>query len=782
METTPLFCARMASINSFLLVLSWSRRALVLLLHRNNHNKLACIPHVPKVRPGVLLTAHHSRDTAAKQWSETRDLALQGLNRLLRTAATSQAAPSFLAIAPSSTSSGAAVAAMSGPAPWFEEVWRGSLELAVGASLQGSNEQEAALAGIGLLVGMCKLSGIVWMPQDPIKYSNVMRVVDGALVSVDTTSTAKDRKKKHDSSGSGSSNSGTSESSSSSSENAASAAGSSHKEGWIGGPNAWHQSWTSLQRGCGFEVDDEGEVANKALEGLTQLFGQCKDYEFASPDRVVELVELVGSLLWPRYAHPSSYGPRGRAPFRFPVCKAQKVGLALLRTIALHLNRAKTVNTGIASDQTSSSSSSSNAKKLTGFQAKIAQAAGQDLQVQSSHEEGEEKVWVALVGVLGHCAAPPHVAAARAGGGSSNSGAATAGNLSSSPHNKLHAKFSALAADALNALFHRFTLSEEPLPSRLPNQLRLSYIPSAITSESASTSSSDPPSAANAVSAVNNDAAKSTLNSNSKPNEASKEQGKDDDDDDVRMPPRAAAPAYATATSALAPALSQPPLPPPGLQATAVQTRTLQAKAPLKQVVFLKPFLAAEVVKSAPSNTGGGGSGGGKVKVSLASGADGNSSTSVTHWSLRPPLLRSPEAATRWLAALLTSNSDHTSPSPSPLSSSQGATSTAMALCESAQSMAGLPLAARSFVAIAKPSLCAAALREEEAQRRTTSEAGTSDAHLAGNTNMMSSSMSPAVAAALRKTRGALWVQEACEPTVAGDDEALLPCQQVWCI
>ena len=39
-----------------------------------------------QVRPGVVLAMHHSRDTALKQWSETRVLTLSGLGRLLRTA------------------------------------------------------------------------------------------------------------------------------------------------------------------------------------------------------------------------------------------------------------------------------------------------------------------------------------------------------------------------------------------------------------------------------------------------------------------------------------------------------------------------------------------------------------------------------------------------------------------------------------------------------------------------------------------------------------------------
>lgn len=259
----------------------------------------------------MLLAAHHSRDTAAKQWSETQDLALQGLGRLLRTAATSKAAPAFLATnttspaaaaanpeagahaarAAGGATDGAVADAPLGPALWFQKVWAGSLALAVDAARQGSLEQEAALAGLGLLVNLCKLSAAHGLPQDPIKYSHVMRVVDGALVRVEAT---KDRTTTAKSSGGATA----------SASNEASAASSSKevaKEGWVGGPEAWALAWASLQRGCAFRIDDDGDAAGRAVDGLAQLFAQCQGQELASNARLVELVHLVGDLLWPRY-------------------------------------------------------------------------------------------------------------------------------------------------------------------------------------------------------------------------------------------------------------------------------------------------------------------------------------------------------------------------------------------------------------------------------------------------------------------------------------------------
>ena len=39
----------------------------------------------PELKKGIKMNVHHSRDTAKKQWSETRTLSLRGLSRLIRT-------------------------------------------------------------------------------------------------------------------------------------------------------------------------------------------------------------------------------------------------------------------------------------------------------------------------------------------------------------------------------------------------------------------------------------------------------------------------------------------------------------------------------------------------------------------------------------------------------------------------------------------------------------------------------------------------------------------------
>jgi hypothetical protein len=97
-------------------------------------------------------------------------------------------------------------------------------------------------------------------------------------------------------------------------------------------------------------------------------------------------------------------------------------------------------------------------------------------------------------------------------------------------------------------------------------------------------------------------------------------------------------------------------------------------------------------------------------------------------------------------------------------------------LCEGGLPMAGVPLAARAFCAVARPGLRAVALEEAA---NAGSSSGSSGSGSSGTGDASGSPVSAAVAAALRKTRGAQWEPEASEPSLVGDDEALLPCAQV---
>jgi hypothetical protein len=252
-----------------------------------------------EVRPGVRLAMHHSRDTAHKQWSETRVLTLQGLSRLLRTAITSTATSLSSSIstlnhapensggsgalassvffgsqplsarlsAAATTAIAAATAAHSSSlgfekeeedeeAKWFGSAWLSTLDLAVEAVRCGSDEQEVALAGIQLLVSLTKLSSVTGLSNEPVRYAAGMRVVDGALVQVKTTNS-------------------NSKSSASASASTAAAAESNKEELHRWGSNSslvWDSAWGALNRAClGLELDDEGEVAAKLIEGLKSV-------------------------------------------------------------------------------------------------------------------------------------------------------------------------------------------------------------------------------------------------------------------------------------------------------------------------------------------------------------------------------------------------------------------------------------------------------------------------------------------------------------------------------
>ena len=75
----------------------------------------------PELRKGVRMAVHHSRDTAHKQWSETRSIALKGLARVVRTC-TKSLLLEF----------------------WFKETWESSIEICMGAIQAALVEMEAA--------------------------------------------------------------------------------------------------------------------------------------------------------------------------------------------------------------------------------------------------------------------------------------------------------------------------------------------------------------------------------------------------------------------------------------------------------------------------------------------------------------------------------------------------------------------------------------------------------------------------------------------------------------
>ena len=88
----------------------------------------------PELKKGKKMTLHHSRDTAHKQWSETRVLALKGLARVIKTC-------TWLLL----------------HEDWFRSTWAYALEVCSAASQAATVDQEVALAGLDVMFTMLKV-------------------------------------------------------------------------------------------------------------------------------------------------------------------------------------------------------------------------------------------------------------------------------------------------------------------------------------------------------------------------------------------------------------------------------------------------------------------------------------------------------------------------------------------------------------------------------------------------------------------------------------------------
>ena len=87
----------------------------------------------PELKKGVKMAVHHSRDTAHKQWSESRVLALKGLIRVVKACSKS------LLIE-----------------PWFPKIWAAALDICVRAIQAINIDKEVSLAGVDTLFAMAK--------------------------------------------------------------------------------------------------------------------------------------------------------------------------------------------------------------------------------------------------------------------------------------------------------------------------------------------------------------------------------------------------------------------------------------------------------------------------------------------------------------------------------------------------------------------------------------------------------------------------------------------------
>ncbi len=126
-----------------------------------------------------VVSVHHSRDSAGKQWVTTQSLALRGLCRVLRIFF-----PKLLA----TTDDGSGIVSKQDNTPWFDDAWNKVLSYAFDASTQvgGRDTLELRTAGSELLVLCAQLSCKqgVRAAIAPARVGTNMEVVNGALRSV----------------------------------------------------------------------------------------------------------------------------------------------------------------------------------------------------------------------------------------------------------------------------------------------------------------------------------------------------------------------------------------------------------------------------------------------------------------------------------------------------------------------------------------------------------------------------------------------------------------------
>eukprot|EP01041_Mallomonas_annulata_P004581 gene4581-9106_t len=263
----------------------------------------------PELKKGVKMTVHHSRDTAHKQWSETRVLALRGVARLFR-------ACSRLLLGES----------------WFKDTWQAALGVCVRSIHAANGESEVSLAGVDALFAMLKTVAAQ-------SYKG-MRVVGGALVEdvpaeqISSTSTTSSTLISSSSSGSGrkiqqhhhpvtttahekdithGKHNKAMDTSTSSSTSTSSAVDES-MDMWATEAGArealWQLSWTAVRLSVCFDepTGSGGELALHLCQQLRDLFAGGLEGEFRYSENVKNLLEMVVILARPRAGIPGGGG------------------------------------------------------------------------------------------------------------------------------------------------------------------------------------------------------------------------------------------------------------------------------------------------------------------------------------------------------------------------------------------------------------------------------------------------------------------------------------------
>jgi hypothetical protein len=231
------------------------------------------------------MTMHHSRDSAHKQWSETRVLALRGMLRLLRTCTKILLCEQ-----------------------WFHEIWIDSILVCDQAILVADYELEVSIAGVEVFFGM--LTVITDFSNDEILAENV-----GATATSTATSSVPVP---------GAFSSSVSASSSSSSSSSSSGKGSKPSGGGGGGGGVntldhyskaieqiernksklWNITFGAVQQ-CALHCYTNIELAIVMCKKLLKLYSMNKDKEFRYNENIRIFLNILVSVSRP-LVHPSS--------------------------------------------------------------------------------------------------------------------------------------------------------------------------------------------------------------------------------------------------------------------------------------------------------------------------------------------------------------------------------------------------------------------------------------------------------------------------------------------
>ena len=224
-----------------------------LFLNRSKEEAIA-----PELKKGVKMSVHHSRDTAHKQWSETRVIALRGLSRVLRTC-------TRLLLQES----------------WFRVIWADALNVCQGALQAANEEQEVSIAALDVVFTMLRV--IIQMDSTgPAATAPVAAAVDVPA----SASTSK---------GAG--------------KNAANQAATASTAPALSKDEVeniekckltlWQLTWIAV-RTTAFFTCNSVELALAICQKLKELYKSRIDHEFRYSDNVRVLLEILVALVRPR--------------------------------------------------------------------------------------------------------------------------------------------------------------------------------------------------------------------------------------------------------------------------------------------------------------------------------------------------------------------------------------------------------------------------------------------------------------------------------------------------